>query len=284
MSCRNSPCRNGARCEDRSTTSVGYFCYCNDPWTGQNCDQPKSNLNNQYNNPYGNNNYPNNNNQYGNNYPNNNNQYGNNYPNNNQFGNNLSCRNSPCKNGARCEDRSGTSIGYHCYCNDPWTGQNCDQSKSNLNNQYGNNYPYNNQFGNNLSCRNSPCKNGARCEDRSTTTIGYFCYCNDPWTGQNCDQHKSNLNNNQYGNSYPNSNQFGMHQPNNNLHGNNYPNNHYNPHSFPKANQPTIYYQPVSNPRPGPINYGHGYGPNNYPFNPNSYGTEYSNPLNSFYI
>ena len=232
MSCRNSPCRNGARCEDRSTTSIGYFCYCNDPWTGQNCDQPKSNLNNQYNNPYGNN-YPNNN------------QFGNNYPNNNQFGNNY----------------------------------------PNNNNQYGNNYPYNNQFGNNLSCRNSPCKNGARCEDRSTTSIGYFCYCNDPWTGQNCDQHKSNLNNNQYGNIGPNSNQFGMHQPNNNLHGNNYPNNHYNPHSFPKVNQPTIYYQPVSNPRPGPINYGHGYGPNNYPFNPNSYGMEYSNlQLNSFYI
>lgn len=73
-----------------------------------------------------------------------------------------SCRDSPCKHGATCEDDSGQ--GYICRCPAGYTGTDCDTQVD--------------------DCAPNPCMNNGTCTD---IINGYRCTCPVGFTGERCE-------------------------------------------------------------------------------------------------
>ena len=163
--CESNPCHNGAKCVDLID---GYKCICTGKFTGRNCEskpnycslpEEKCHPDNTYNCIE------------------------------NANGNKCVCL--PRFTGKKCESKIGVceflnpcrngvceNLGeddYKCEnCSLGYEGKNCSQMVD--------------------FCESSPCQNGGKCSNKDS---GYFCMCNEEYTGQNCEEkiHYECLNN-----------------------------------------------------------------------------------------
>lgn len=188
-SCRDSPCRHGATCEDDSLR--GYVCRCPPGYTGTDCE---SQVDECSPNPCANNGTCTN--------------HVNSYRCTCLAGfigerceiNVDDCQGDPCLNGGTCKDQvnsfrcqcipgyvgrlcqdkvdyclakpcanggrctSGTND-YHCTCKPGFTGKDCSVDVD--------------------ECRSAPCQNGGICRNRVN---GFLCECSNDWQGDTCSE------------------------------------------------------------------------------------------------
>jgi len=74
------------------------------------------------------------------------------------------CADSPCQNGAECET-VGDAGNYRCHCKAGFSGKDCEDDDP---------------------CSTTPCKNGAECKNSKKTPGAYKCICPIGFSGKNC--------------------------------------------------------------------------------------------------